>query len=275
MQVAIDNNCENTSTRGGRKNIPSVLKGLSKKIKKLFDLLAINNKINKLIAKKEIFNMKKMNFIALIVLIIMVGLVSCTDDNLAPTKTQNGGNSQISTTKSDGNNTTDMVTEKSDISKKKVSNPKEISISQTANSCSATSLMHAIFAPGSVSCSVTCPATETPSCIGGPFSATCTCLKNDPILPDPTLPGGVPEFVIPSYTERDLQAASEFATWCSQYGTANMSNLSNIVNLDMAALIANNQDDFSFYEYQYFLQYEQLTLQEKSDIDDWINSYQI
>ncbi len=66
--------------------------------------------------------------LALTVLIIMAGLVSCTDENLAPTKTQNGANSPISATKDDGNNISNTTAENNNTSKKKVSNPKDPSI---------------------------------------------------------------------------------------------------------------------------------------------------
>jgi len=68
--------------------------------------------------------MSKMNFIALIVLIIMAGLVSCTDENLAPTKSQNGANSQITTTKDNGNNNA--------VADKKLKNPKNPSLQDIA-----------------------------------------------------------------------------------------------------------------------------------------------
>lgn len=141
--------------------------------------------------------------------------------------------------------------------------------SEGGYSCRAEALYNAVFRliygtnMGGY-CEITCFHPHTPHCKAGLFSVDCHC----------DVGGRCPGRIIPNLGDVDFAIVNNFINWCSQYSTINMTNLALASENVKTAFINNDENAFSYYEDEWDSIYDNLTEQEKNDIDNWINNYQ-
>lgn len=133
-----------------------------------------------------------------------------------------------------------------------------VSVSYSATTCMATS------ADGKSTCTSNCSDGESAVCKSGVHAATCYCSNHA----EPYNYGD-----LTSLTGVEVSFRDGYINYTTNYGTTNMTNLSNILT-DIKVAHANmDQLAYESAEEAYYIHfYNVLTLQERTDINNWIIS---